>query len=114
MFKRKLSAIRSYCTGDIPPEYGSIVDTVMQKYPNVINVTNKTANVVRELLSGVDGLTVSTVGTHVVLRGDVNRYDIPIIEKVIKKFEEIMDLTTSSGAHGRPHDFHEHQDDRVQ
>lgn len=83
--------------GDIPPEYGPVVDAVMQKYPNVINVTNKTANVVRELLSEIEGVSVSTVGTHVVLRGDVSQYDVPIIEKVGKEFEEIMDLTTSSG-----------------
>ena len=83
--------------GDVPPEYGPVVDAVMVKYPNVINVTSKIANIVRELLSDVGGIDVSTVGTHVVLRGDVSKYDVPVIEKVGKEFEEIMDLTTSSG-----------------
>jgi len=83
--------------GDVPPEYGPVVDAVMTKYPNVINVTSKIANVVRELLSGVEGLTVSTVDTHVVLRGDISQYDRPVIEKVTKEFAEVMDLTTSSG-----------------
>lgn len=83
--------------GDVPPEFGPVVDAVMTKYPNVINVTNKTANVVRELLSGVEGVEVSTVGKHVVLRGDIAQYDLPVIEKVATEFDEIMDLTTSSG-----------------
>jgi len=83
--------------GDVPPEFGPVVDAVMTKYPNVINVTSKTANVVRELLSDVRGVSVSTVGTHVVLRGDVSQYDLQIIEKVANEFNEIMDLTSSSG-----------------
>ena len=83
--------------GDIPPEFGPVVDAVVAKYPEVINVTSKTANIVRELLAGVDGVEVTTVGTHVVLRGDVSQYDLPIIEKVTGQYEEIMDLTTSAG-----------------
>jgi len=83
--------------GDVPPEYNTVLDAVLIKYPNVINVTSKVANVVRELLSGVKGIEVSTIGTHVVLRGTVGTYDVPIIEKVAGEFEEIMDLTNASG-----------------
>ncbi|MFT4564837.1 MAG: pilus assembly protein CpaC [Gammaproteobacteria bacterium] len=83
--------------GDVPPEYDPVVSAVIAKYPNVIDVTSKTANLVRQLLSDVEGLTVSTVGTNVVLRGDIHQYDVPIIEKVTAKFPDLMDLTTATG-----------------
>ena len=82
--------------GDVPQEYSQVVDKVMLKYPNVINVTTKTINVVRELLEGIDGLEVSSVGTHIVLRGDISSYDLPVVEKVAAAYGDIMDLTTSS------------------
>ncbi len=83
--------------GDVPPEYEPVVSTVLSKFPNVIDVTSKIANIVRELLSEVDGVEVTTVGTHVVLRGDIHQYDIPIIEKIAGKYTEVMDLTISTG-----------------
>lgn len=81
--------------GDVPPEYEPVVTAVLTKYPAVINVTSKSANIVRELLSEVEGLEVTTVGSHVVLRGDIHPYDLPVVEKVIEKYPDVMDLTTS-------------------
>lgn len=83
--------------GDVPPEYKPIVDAVMTKYPSVINVTSDIANVVRELLAGIDGVEVTTVAEHVVLRGDVSLHAVPVIEKIVGNFPELMDLTTQSG-----------------
>lgn len=83
--------------GDVPPEYDPVVSAVLAKYPNIINVTSKTASIVRQLLVDVEGITVSTVGTNVVLRGDIHQYDLPIIEKIVAKFPDLMDLTTASG-----------------
>jgi len=83
--------------GDVPPEYDPVVSAVIAKYPGVINVTSKTANIVRQLLSDVDGITVSTVGSHVVLRGDIHVYDGSVVEKIITKYPEVLDLTTSAG-----------------
>jgi len=81
-------------TGDIPPEYKPVVDAVITKYPSVINVTSDIANVVRELLVGVDGVEVTTVAEHVVLRGDVSPHDVSALETIIAKFPDLMDLTT--------------------
>ncbi len=83
--------------GDVPPEYDPVVSAVLAKYPSIIDVTSKSVNVVRELLSDVDGIEVGTVGTHVVLRGDIHQYDVPVVQKVAGKYPEIMDLTTATG-----------------
>ena len=92
--------------GDVPPEYDPVVTAVIAKYPGVINVTSKTANVVRQLLSDVDGITVSTVGSHVVLRGDIHVYEGPGDRENYQQVSRGHGPDDVGWDTGGPHDLH--------
>lgn len=79
--------------GELYPEYALMVKKVLEKFPNVINLTNAADNVVRELLKGTEGSDVSVGGEHVVLRGEFDPKYQPVLEAVMKKFPDLLNLT---------------------
>ena len=62
------------------------------KFPNVINLTNAADKIVGEMLAGIDGLKVGIVGGYVVLRGDFDPKFQPVVDEILKRFPDVVNL----------------------
>src|SRR5690606_13843993 len=78
--------------GELYPEYAPLIERVLKKFPDVVNLTNAADKIVGEMLTGVPGLSVSIVGEHVVLRGEYESRHQPVIDAVLKKFPDVVNL----------------------
>ncbi len=78
--------------GELYPEYAPIVEKVLEKFPNVINLTNAADKIIGQMLQGIDGTNVGIVGKHVVLRGEFDPKHQPVIDEILKRFPDLVNL----------------------